>query len=265
MLPFDHLAQEIARRGTGHHRHRRIRRPHRARDCDPESRGSSAAADSYGWRARCTRSRASIACSICESTKNAGSSPAAFRYGFTSMPADRLPRILGQQNRILGHRRRLAQRFQNGDRIPNRNPLPQQVLEDLLHSRQREQFRNQIFDHFRIVFRDAIQNILGVLAREQFVRVAADQLRQMRAQNADAHRPRCIPCDARMVGVVRRNPQRLESRTPVLAPAIPSSGWRRSPPGMNRQLAVLHQLEARDLRALQQHHIFARLELQDCR
>ena len=91
-----------------------------------------------------------------------------------------------------------------------------------------------------------------------------DQLRQMCAQNADRvdHR---VSLGARALSAVSGaihmagipNAGSLRRRTP-------SSGCGAAPAGrrMNRQLAILHQLEARDLRALQQHHVFAGFELQ---
>ncbi len=61
---------------------------------------------------------------------------------------------------------------------------------------------------------DAVEQLLGVLAREQLVRVAADQLRQMRAENADAVHNR-VSRVARALGTLRRESTARSCRTPA--------------------------------------------------
>ena len=134
--------------------------------CDPESPAHFGATGSGGWHSRCIR------WPVRSTTRSASRQrrPAArlrrIQVRLYHHPSDRLPRKFRQQDRILGHRRRFTERFQDGYRIPNRNAFSQQVLEDFLHRCHRQQFRHQILDHFGIFLRDPIQNILGVLSRQ---------------------------------------------------------------------------------------------------
>ena len=132
-------------------------------------------------------------------------------------------------------------------------------MKNFLHHRQREQFRNQIFDHFGIIFGDAIEHFLGVLPREQLVRVTPDHFSQMRAQNADRI-DHGISGVARFLHAVRRNPHGRNSEGRLARRnAFQLLGF---VVGMDGQFAILQQLEARDLGAFERNHVFPRLERQ---
>ena len=120
---------------------------------------------------------------------------------------DRLPDVLGEQYGIPSDTGGLAERFQDGDGIADRDPLTKEILQNTLHGSQREQFGNQILNNFGVLLGDPVQQPFGILAGIEFVGIFANGFSKMGAQNAH-------PVDhgvagiAGLFGLARWNPHR---------------------------------------------------------
>ena len=172
----------------------------------------------------------STACSIAGSRNQAGSSPARFRYGFTTARRMAWRTYSVSRTGLRVARAGLAQRLQDGNRVADRDPLAQQVLQHALHRGQRQQLGHQILDHLGVLHRHPVQQPLGVLARKQLMGVAADQFGKMRAQHAHAvHHG--VAGVARPFRALARNPEGGRCRRPARASAARRARGRPVPPG----------------------------------
>ena len=103
----------------------------------------------------------------------------------------------------------------------------------------------------------AVQDLLGILAREQLVGVAPDGFGQMGAQHADGidHGEAASP---RALGLVGGNPPSRHAEGRIVR--LPAPGRRIDLAHRDGQLAARRQLVARHLHALEQNHVFVRLQ-----
>ena len=129
----------------------------------------------------------------------------------------RLPHVLGEQHRVLRATRRFSQCLDDRCAVTNRYSFAQQVLQHFLDRCQRKQFGDQIFHRARMIQCDAIAETLGILAREELVRLPANNLGQVRDENANRvdYRVPGPPC---RVPLISRNPERRQ----------PERGFRRT-------------------------------------
>jgi hypothetical protein len=65
-------------------------------------------------------------------------------------PSHGPPRRLHQALQALVSPRSFEQGFQNGAQVPNRNPLPQQLLQDPSDFAQGQEFGNQLFEQLGV-------------------------------------------------------------------------------------------------------------------
>ncbi len=89
----------------------------------------------------------------------------------------------GQRGRVLAHGGVLDQRFGDLAQLADRNALDQQVLQHAHHRRQRQRLRRQIFDELGRALAQVGQQVLHFLVAQQFRRVFADQVRQVRGDH----------------------------------------------------------------------------------
>src|SRR5579872_6512707 len=75
----------------------------------------------------------------------------------------RLPDVLGQKNWIANGGGCLAECFENRDRVANGYALPEQVLENALHSGEGHQFRNQVLHYLGVLGCHTVEKPLGFL------------------------------------------------------------------------------------------------------
>ncbi len=84
---------------------------------------------------------------------------------------------------MFGNGGGIQQSFEDGGQVPNRNLFPQQLLQYFLHLSQAQNLGRQFFDKFRLAVRKAVEQALGLLPGEQFVRMLPDLFSRMRGQN----------------------------------------------------------------------------------
>src|SRR5258706_12864639 len=77
----------------------------------------------------------------------------------------------------------VRQRFDDGEKIADPDVLSQEVLQDLLHGAEREVLWNQLLDHLRMRLGERVEQALHLLAAEELVGMAADDLREMGDDN----------------------------------------------------------------------------------
>ena len=87
-----------------------------------------------------------------------------------------MPDEFGQDVGFTVFRAKIRQSFNNCKQIANRNPLAQQVLQDLLDSAQLQDGGNQLFDDLGMGFGQIVEEPLGVLSAQQFIGVAVENL-----------------------------------------------------------------------------------------
>ena len=112
-----------------------------------------------------------------------------------------------------------------------------------------------VFYELGIALRDAVAKRFCILSREEFVRVATDRFRQMRAQNADVVHHR-VAGGAGLLGSFNRYPQCRQTKRRVLC-GLPFNGLVVAA-SRDRKFLSTRQFEARELHALQQNGILAR-------
>ena len=67
--------------------------------------------------------------------------------------------------------------------VANMHALFEQILQDLLYGRERQELGSQIFHQLRRIFRQPVQQLLHFHAAEQFRRVGMHQVIQMRGHD----------------------------------------------------------------------------------
>ena len=100
-------------------------------------------------------------------------------------------------------------------KVADADVLAQQVLQHLLHLPERQLLRHQLLDDLRMALGERLEQPLHLLASEQLVGVAADQLGQVR----DHHRRRVddrVAGELRLLAVARRHPERVEPESRLL-------------------------------------------------
>ena len=152
---------------------------------------------------------------------------------------------------------RLAKRLQDCHCVADRDAFSQQILKYALDSGQRQQFRHQVLDHFGVLCSHPIQEFLGVLAREQLMRIPADQFGKVRTEHADGIDYR-VTKRASALGLLGWNPVGLhpERRLPGLQSV---DGMRRLPYGY-REFTAVGQLPSGDLNSLERDDILTRTQ-----
>ena len=117
-------------------------------------------------------------CSTPRSVKYTRSSPVGVRYGFTSVR-----RMLWRTysvSRVVFFVVWAAspKSFQDRHAVTNRHAFTEQVLQDLLNARERQQLRNKIFHRLWTILGNPIAERLGVLPRKDLMRIPAYNLGQ---------------------------------------------------------------------------------------
>jgi len=111
--------------------------------------------------------------------------------------------------------------------------------------------------HLRILDRHPVQQLLGVLPGEKFVRVTADQFRQMRPQHADGiHHGEAVT--ARPLRLVGGQPPARHSECRIAS--LLASRRRFGLSHRNSQIAAGWQFVVGDRRTLERNRIFVRLQ-----
>src|SRR5208337_3849941 len=163
------------------------------------------------------------------------------------------------QNWILCGSNRVLQGFQDGGQVPNGNLLAQQLLQNLLNFSEAHQLGDQFLHQLGLPFAQGVQQPLGFLSRQQFVRVLLDNFRQMRSQDRSLVHHR-ISCRQGAFAPAWCNPLRshLKSRLECL---LSFQGLGRSF-GADGEQAILNRFPARDLHPAQPNDVLARIQLQ---
>ena len=94
--------------------------------------------------------------------------------------AERLAHVAEQHERILRARRVLGERLGDRADVAHRHAIDEQLLHHLDDDAERQRARREVLDELRRALREPIEQVLHLLVTEQLVRVALQELAQVR-------------------------------------------------------------------------------------